>query len=495
MDVWTVKRCLDWTNEYLESKGDENPRLSAQWLLTSATGLARIELYTNADRPLSPDELDAMHRMVIRRAKGEPLQYIVGETSFRTIDIICEPACSSRARKPRCSSRRCSPIWTARCSRKTARRPAARRPRCLGTPGRGHAPGGREEAARAGRRGKRAGIGRARGLRRAAGAGARAARAHSPPPREPRTARILEVGCGTGCITLSFAAERAGRVTCVATDINPQAVALACRNRDALGISPEVADFREGNLVSPRSIAKRNGARSTCSSPTRPTSHLRAGRGGSGGGHGVRAAPSARRRHRRPRHLPPPGQRGAQHAQAGGLFACELHETTLDAAAEICRRAGFERVRIARDLAGQAALRPRMRSRIRRPIRSGAFRPPLTASRRKIEIRPLRRARRARQSLYKKEQKLMKITMNKFIVRRNPAVQPPTYREIIARLLEEGYVKTRQVGSHARFRNGARLVTVPGDGVETTQKGDMGVDTAASGLDGCPLQHHRLPAA
>ena len=91
MDVWTVKRCLDWTNEYLESKGDENPRLSAQWLLTSATGLARIELYTNADRPLSPDELDAMHRMVIRRAKGEPLQYIVGETSFRTIDIICEP--------------------------------------------------------------------------------------------------------------------------------------------------------------------------------------------------------------------------------------------------------------------------------------------------------------------------------------------------------------------------------------------------------------------
>ena len=43
MDVWTVKRCLDWTNEYLESKGDENPRLSAQWLLTSATGLARID--------------------------------------------------------------------------------------------------------------------------------------------------------------------------------------------------------------------------------------------------------------------------------------------------------------------------------------------------------------------------------------------------------------------------------------------------------------------
>ncbi len=65
----------------------------------------------------------------------------------------------------------------------------------------------------------------------------------------------------------------------------------------------------------------------------------------------------------------------------------------------------------------------------------------------------------------------MKITMNKFIVRRNPAVQPPTYREIIARLLEEGYVKTRQVGSHARFRNGARLVTVPGMGSKRPKRG------------------------
>lgn len=50
-------------------------------------------------------------------------------------------------------------------------------------------------------------------------------------------------------------------------------------------------------------------------------------------------------------------------------------------------------------------------------------------------------------------------------------MQPPTYREIIARLLEEGYVKTRQVGSHAWFRKGARLVTVPGTGSKRPKKG------------------------
>ena len=37
----------------------------------------------------------------------------------------------------------------------------------------------------------------------------------------------------------------------------------------------------------------------------------------------------------------------------GGLLACELHETALDAAADICRQAGFENVRIVSDLAGR----------------------------------------------------------------------------------------------------------------------------------------------
>ena len=29
-EVWTVKRILDWTTGYLERKGDEHPRLSAE---------------------------------------------------------------------------------------------------------------------------------------------------------------------------------------------------------------------------------------------------------------------------------------------------------------------------------------------------------------------------------------------------------------------------------------------------------------------------------
>lgn len=38
-EIWTIKRCLEWTKEYLAERGEEHPRLSAEWLLCAATGL------------------------------------------------------------------------------------------------------------------------------------------------------------------------------------------------------------------------------------------------------------------------------------------------------------------------------------------------------------------------------------------------------------------------------------------------------------------------
>ena len=89
-ETWTIKRVLDWTVGYLGRKGDERPRLSAEWLLSAVTGLSRVELYTNFDKPLSPNELSRMHVLVERRGKGEPLQYVTGEMPFRHIVLRCE---------------------------------------------------------------------------------------------------------------------------------------------------------------------------------------------------------------------------------------------------------------------------------------------------------------------------------------------------------------------------------------------------------------------
>lgn len=85
--VWTIGDTLAWCREYLAHHDDENPKLSAEWLLAAATGLTRIELYMHFDRPLSMEERDVLRETLKRRGAGEPLQYIAGEAAFRHIVV------------------------------------------------------------------------------------------------------------------------------------------------------------------------------------------------------------------------------------------------------------------------------------------------------------------------------------------------------------------------------------------------------------------------
>ena len=85
--VWTIKRAFDWTKDYLTEKGDNQARLSTEWLLSHACGLERIEVYTQYDKPLNPKERETLRESVRRRAQGEPLQYIVGIAGFRHLEI------------------------------------------------------------------------------------------------------------------------------------------------------------------------------------------------------------------------------------------------------------------------------------------------------------------------------------------------------------------------------------------------------------------------
>lgn len=85
--TWTVGEILQWIEGYLEKHGDKNPRLSAQWLVSEVLHCERLDLYLDLDRPLQPDELSKLHDFTARRANGEPLQYIVGATTFRKISI------------------------------------------------------------------------------------------------------------------------------------------------------------------------------------------------------------------------------------------------------------------------------------------------------------------------------------------------------------------------------------------------------------------------
>lgn len=403
-EIWTIKRCLEWTKEYLAERGEEHPRLSAEWLLCAATGLARIDLYVRMDETLDAAQLETMHAAVVRRAKGEPLQYITGSTQFRMIDVACAPGVliprpetemlveevlnylDAEVLSPEATARqRVELPWNDEVEqarkaeaaladeRATAERRAANLTAADEAALGSDVLGSRAYAEELADREAEEAAARAAESEAAEADAAEApepeldeygiaiesddqqttpaqdaAEADEPAPTEPRVARVLEVGCGTGCISLSLAWERRGHVTCTATDIEPRAIDLATKNRDALGLTADEVAFSLTNLVS--SIPREEWGTFdvlVSNPPYIPTDVMRslphevkgfepdlALEGGVDGLDIFRRLLNA----------------APYMLRTGGLFACELYEGALDAAAELCRQAGLSDVRIVRDL-------------------------------------------------------------------------------------------------------------------------------------------------
>lgn len=65
----------------------EAPRRSAELLLGKVLGLDRLQLYLQHDRPLSEAERAAMRALTMRRGKHEPVAHLLGEWSFRGLDL------------------------------------------------------------------------------------------------------------------------------------------------------------------------------------------------------------------------------------------------------------------------------------------------------------------------------------------------------------------------------------------------------------------------
>jgi len=61
-------------------------------LLCEATGLSRVQLITQGDRALTPDEASRLDDLVARRLRGEPIAYIVGRREFFGLAFRVGPA-------------------------------------------------------------------------------------------------------------------------------------------------------------------------------------------------------------------------------------------------------------------------------------------------------------------------------------------------------------------------------------------------------------------
>ena len=83
----TVLEAIQKSTEFLGKKNVESPRLQTELLLAHLLKMPRMKLYLNFDRVLSPAETDALREFVKRRGQREPLQHIIGSTSFCGYEI------------------------------------------------------------------------------------------------------------------------------------------------------------------------------------------------------------------------------------------------------------------------------------------------------------------------------------------------------------------------------------------------------------------------
>jgi len=87
----TVAEVVQRSTEWLTGKGSDTPRLDAEVLIGHALGLERIQLYTEAERPLTEDELAACRALIARRGELEPVAHITGRRAFGRLDLEVTP--------------------------------------------------------------------------------------------------------------------------------------------------------------------------------------------------------------------------------------------------------------------------------------------------------------------------------------------------------------------------------------------------------------------
>ena len=82
---------LQWSADFLKSKGSDSPRVDAELLLCDVLGFKRVQLYTNFDRPLDESEREKYRSYIRRRAAGEPVAYILGTKEFAGLEFRVTP--------------------------------------------------------------------------------------------------------------------------------------------------------------------------------------------------------------------------------------------------------------------------------------------------------------------------------------------------------------------------------------------------------------------
>jgi len=193
----TVLEIIQLSAEFLARKGVDAPRLQTELLLAHLLKLPRMQLYLNFERALAPEELEGFRQLIRRRGRREPLQLIIGSTSFCGLEmtvnrhaLIPRPETELLAERAWVFLNQLSPVPPS--------------PAALARP-----------------------------------------RLNQVEAGDPQPATALDLGTGAGCLGIALAVNcRAARI--LATDISPEALALARHNAALHGVIDRI-QFSQGD--------------------------------------------------------------------------------------------------------------------------------------------------------------------------------------------------------------------------------------------------------
>ncbi len=168
----------------LAAAGVDNARSEATWMVEDAAGLTPGGLVVEGESPATVGAVRRVRQMVARRVRGEPLQYVLGHWSFRTLDLMVDP----RVLIPRPETEEVVGVALAELDRLVA---------------------GRD-------------------------------------PGERRPPVVVDLGTGSGAIALAVAVERPGTEV-VATDRSADALAVAAANLAGIGTAAASVQLCEGH--------------------------------------------------------------------------------------------------------------------------------------------------------------------------------------------------------------------------------------------------------
>ncbi len=87
----TIRQALGRARQVLAAHHVEDSPLESEILLRHALSISRVELYSDLDRKLTPEEDKKFWQLAGRRLTGEPSAYITGHREFYGLDFYVDP--------------------------------------------------------------------------------------------------------------------------------------------------------------------------------------------------------------------------------------------------------------------------------------------------------------------------------------------------------------------------------------------------------------------